>query len=99
LIIERASKKFQQNYFHLVIADLFLLNKKMLQFQMEDEKEHFEKELEVTKSLLLETVDEKKRLEVETDQLKSLLKREVAQFDSELVRCSNHLNCFVLELF
>ena len=54
--------------------------------QMEDEKEHCEKELEGTRSLLLETLDEKKRLEVETDQLKSLLKREVAQFDSELVR-------------
>ena len=53
---------------------------------MEDEKEHCEKELEGTRSLLLETLDEKKRLEVETDQLKSLLKREVAQFDSELVR-------------
>ena len=53
---------------------------------MEDEKEHCEKELEGTRSLLLETLDEKKRLEVETDQLKSLLKREVAQFDSEMVR-------------
>lgn len=52
---------------------------------MEDEKEHFEKELEVTKSLLSETSDEKKRLEVETEQLKTLLKREVAHFDSEMV--------------
>ena len=55
-------------------------------FQLEDEKEHIEKELEVTKLLLTETADEKKRLEVETDQLKSLLKREVAHFDSEMVR-------------
>ena len=52
---------------------------------MEDEKEHFEKELEVTKSLLSETSDEKKRLEVETEQLKTLLKREVTHFDSEMV--------------
>jgi hypothetical protein len=52
---------------------------------MEDEKEHFEKELELTKSLLAETSDEKKRLEVETEQLKTLLKREVAHFDSEMV--------------
>ena len=53
---------------------------------MEDEKDYCEKELEGTRSLLLEALDEKKRLEVETDQLKSLLKREVAQFDTEMVK-------------
>ena len=53
---------------------------------MEDEKDYCEKELEGTRSLLLEALDERKRLEVETDQLKSLLKREVAQFDTEMVK-------------
>jgi hypothetical protein len=69
----------------VVLGTYFNMNLYNL-IQMEDEKEHCEKELEGTKGLLLETLDEKKRLEVETDQLKSLLKREVAQFDSELVR-------------
>jgi hypothetical protein len=52
---------------------------------MEDEKEYCEKELEGTRSLLSEALDEKKRLEGETEQLKSLLKREVSQFDTEMV--------------
>jgi hypothetical protein len=34
----------------------------------------------------VEALDEKKRLEVETEQLKALLKREIAQFDAELVK-------------
>ena len=51
---------------------------------IEDKKDHYEKEYETSKSLLNEALDEKTRLAGETESLKNLLKREVDKLDGDI---------------